>query len=100
MNVAASATGPDYEESVKPPWWPDIPERKDVFVGELARVGEWIVANISTDSFWPVTAQKVRWGGIDIWIMPIMKNVHPAVAVMIPPGKSRAHCEELIMRFL
>src|ERR1700732_4254244 len=56
--------------------------------------------NISTNSFWPVTSQKVRWRGIDIWIMPIMKGYYPAVAVMVPPGKSRAECEELVMRFL
>jgi len=78
----------------------EIPDHKSVIVGELAQNGEWIVANVSTNSFWPVTSQKVRWRGIDIWIMPIMKGYYPAVAVMVPPGKSRAECEELVMRFL
>ena len=72
----------------------EIPDHKSVIVGELAQNGEWIVANVSTSSFWPVTSQKVRWRGIDIWIMPIMKGYFPAVAVMVPPGKSRAECDE------
>src|SRR5580704_5356430 len=78
----------------------EIPDVNSVIVGELAQNGEWIVANVSTNSFWPVTSQKVRWRGIDIWIMPIMKGYYPAIAVMVPPGKSRAECEELVMRFL
>lgn len=78
----------------------EIPDHKSVIVGELAQNGAWIVANISTDSFWPITSQKVRWRSVDIWIMPIMKGFYPAVALMVPPGKSRAECEELLMRFL
>ena len=78
----------------------EIPDVNSVIVGELAQNGEWIVANVSTNSVWPVTSQKVRWRGVDIWILPIMKNCYPAVAVMVPPGKSLAECEELVMRFL
>lgn len=78
----------------------DIPEHTDVIKGELAQRGDWIVANIATTSFWPVTAQKVRWRGVDIWIMPIMNGFYPAVAMMVPAGKSRAECEELVMRFM
>jgi hypothetical protein len=54
--------------------------------GELAESGDWVVANISTNSFWPIASQKVRWRGVDIWIMPIMKGFYPAVAVKVPPG--------------
>src|SRR6202040_3986628 len=56
--------------------------------------------NISTNSFWPITSQKVRWRGVDIWIMAIMKGFYPAVAMKVPPGKGRAECEELVLRFL
>jgi Methylamine utilization protein MauJ len=58
------------------------------------------VDRISTNSYWPITSHEVRWRGVDIWIMPIMKGFYPAVALMAPPGKSRAECEELLMRFL
>jgi hypothetical protein len=30
-----------------------IPEPKDVFVGELAQNGDWIVASINTSMAWP-----------------------------------------------
>ena len=95
MNIAA----PVPEDSIAG-FLSEIPDHKDVIVGELAKNGEWIVANISTNSFWPVTSQKVRWRDCDIWIMPIMKGFYPAVAMMVQPGKSRAECEELVMRFL
>jgi hypothetical protein len=32
--------------------------------------------------------------------MPIMKGFYPAVAMKVPPGKSRTECEELVLRFL
>jgi hypothetical protein len=32
--------------------------------------------------------------------MPIMKAFYPAVAMKVPPEKSRAECEELVLRFL
>jgi hypothetical protein len=83
MNVPAKPPGADEEKS---PWHREIPTHKEVFVGELAQNGDWIVANISTNSFWPVASQKVRWRGVDIWILPIMKGFYPAVAMLVPPG--------------
>ncbi|BDV33922.1 methylamine utilization protein MauJ [Methylocystis iwaonis] len=80
--------------------FPKIPEAEDVIVGELAERGEWIVANITTNSFWPVTAQKAPYRGESIWILPIMKNYFPAVAMRVPPGKNREECERLLMHFL
>ena len=78
----------------------EIPDHNDIIKGELAQNGDWIVANISTNSFWPIVSQKVHWRGVDIWIMPIMKGYYPAVAIMVPPGKSRVECEVLVMRFI
>lgn len=77
-----------------------IPEAKDVLAGELAERGQWIVANVETASSWPVKAQKVTYRGRTIWIMPIMKDRYPAVAMKQPPGLSREACEKLILRFL
>jgi hypothetical protein len=98
VNIAAKTS--EQEDDIFSAFRREIPDHKSVIVGELAQNGEWIVANISTNSFWPITSQKVRWRGVDIWIMPIMKGFYPAVALMVPPGKSRAECEELLMRFL
>lgn len=94
MNIVAEPKGK------VPPFALEIPDHTDVIKGELAQHGEWIVANISTGSFWPVVSQKVHWRGVDIWIMPVMKGFYPAVAMMVPPGKSRAECEVLVMRFI
>ena len=97
MNIAAKTIEPDDQVSA---FRREIPDHKDIIKGELAQHGEWIVANISTDSFWPITSQKLRWRGVDIWILPIMKEFYPAVAMMVPKGRSRTECEELVMRFL
>jgi hypothetical protein len=79
----------------------EIPaDLKDIYHGELGQNGHWLVANISTASFWPINPQKVRWRGVDIWIMPVTKSTFPALAMMVPPGKGRSECEELMMRFL
>lgn len=78
----------------------DIPDSRDVIKGELAQHADWVVASIATTSPWPIAAQKVRWRGADIWIMPVMKGFFPAVAMMVPPGKARPECEELVMRFI
>ena len=51
-----------------------IPEAKDVICGELSVPGDWVVANIATNMFWPVKAQKVAFCGVDVWVMPLMKD--------------------------
>jgi hypothetical protein len=77
-----------------------IPEPKDVLRGELAVPGDWVVANIATHMSWPVNAQKVRYRGVDVWVMPLMKDRYPAIAINRRPGLSRGDCELLLMRFL
>jgi hypothetical protein len=62
-----------------------IPEVNDVIVGELAERGEWVVANVQTGTSWPVKSQKVLYRGETIWIMPVMTDRFPAVAMKVPP---------------
>jgi hypothetical protein len=100
MNIEAGRTEPGTIEEIKGPWHREIPDHKQVFVGELAEHGDWIVANIRTGSFWPIKAQKVMYCGEAFWILPVMKEFCPAVAMKVPAGKSRAVCEELHMRFV
>lgn len=100
MNIAAGGVEPQVEDKGKEPWHLTIPDHKDVIVGELAERGEWIVANIQTDSSWPVNAQKVMYRGEAFWILPVMKGFYPAVAMKIPKGKGRLECEKLVMRFV
>ena len=77
-----------------------IPDVKDVIQGELAARGEWIVANIATTMAWPVKSQKVRYCGLDLWIMPLMTDRYPAIAVNRPSNILRTECELAVMRFL
>lgn len=77
-----------------------IPTVNDVIVGELAERGEWVLANVQNGTTWPVNSQKVIFHGEAIWIMPLMTDRFPAVAMKVPPGKSRAECERLLLRFL
>ena len=79
---------------------PEIREIKDVIIGELAESGDWVVANIETKSCWPVNTQKASYLGETIWILPIMRNHFPAVAMKVAHGKTREECERLLMRFL
>ncbi len=78
----------------------EIRDLKDVLVGELAQRGDWIVANVETNSFWPVNAQKQIYRGETIWIFPITHKHFPAIAMKARPGLDRANCERLLMRFL
>jgi hypothetical protein len=78
----------------------EIPSVNDVIVGELAERGEWVLANVQTGATWPVNSQKVIYRGDEIWIMPVMTDRFPAVAMKVPPGRGRAECERLLLRFL
>ena len=87
MNVAAKPPEPAEEES---PWQLKIPSHNEVFVGELAERGEWLVANLQTAGIcWPVNAQKVMYRGHAFWIIPVMRDFYPAVATKVTPGKTR-----------
>lgn len=77
-----------------------IPDVNDVIQGELAVRGEWVTANVATSMTWPVKAQKVRYGDLDFWVMPVMKNYYPTIAVNKPANIDRHECERAIMRFL
>ena len=52
---------------------PEIPELKDVITGELAVIGKWVVASVNARMSWPVRAQKVRYRGVELWVLPVTK---------------------------
>lgn len=78
----------------------EIPELKDVIKGELAKNGDWVVANIDTQMSWPLRSQKVRYRGLELWVLPIMKDHYPGVALNRLGGISLEDAERLIMGFL
>lgn len=93
--AAASAKKPN-----KGPFSLEIPKLGDVLVGELAHSGYWVVANVETNSFWPVNPQKQIYRGESIWILPITHKHFPAIAMRVRSVLDRADCERLLMRFL
>jgi len=96
MNIAARQPGDPIAVFGR-----EIPaDLRDIIKGELAQNGQWLVANVSTESFWAINPEKVRWRGVDIWIMPVTKSTCPALAMMVPSGKGVAECQELLLRFL
>jgi hypothetical protein len=90
----------DGQQEVKPPWHRVLPERQDVYKGELAERGDWVVAYVQTDAPWPINVQKVTWRDQIFWVIPLMKDAYPAIATRASKGADRARCAELLMRFL
>ena len=93
------ADDPDIADR-KRPGFPEIKDIEAVLTGELATRGDWLVANVQTNSFWPVNPQKVSYRGEEIWILPIMNGFFPSVAMKVPTGKTRDECLGMLMRFL
>jgi hypothetical protein len=72
----------------------------EVIVGELRQNAEWLVAGVHTTGSWPVRTQKVIYRGATLWIMPLMREFEPSIAMRRLPEKSREQCESLMMRFV
>lgn len=72
----------------------------EVLVGELRQNADWLVAGVRTTGSWPVRTQKVLYRSETLWIIPLMRQYEPSIAMRRPPGKSREQCETLMMRFV
>jgi hypothetical protein len=80
--------------------FPKIPHIRDVLVGELAARARWIVANVESTGSWPIKAQKYRYRGEDVWIIPLTKECYGGVAIQERQDLNSAACQKLLMRFL
>ena len=77
----------------------EIPDSKDILKDDLLAIGNWTVANVtSSTGGWPVTLQGVSYNGVRVWVLPIMKDRAPALAVNRPAGFDRGDAERLLMR--
>ncbi|EPR14162.1 hypothetical protein M527_12795 [Sphingobium indicum IP26] len=77
----------------------EIAELKDIFVGELAEHGHWIVANLDTGISWPVEQQKYTYQDTDFFLLPITKESYPAVALK-KGDETDQEARSRILRFL
>jgi hypothetical protein len=49
---------------------------------------------------WPVKAEKFKYRGKEVWVLPVMRDMFPSIAIKGPQGLSREDCGRLLMRFL
>lgn len=80
--------------------FPKIPEIGDVLVGELAEAGNWVVANVQTNGYWPVASQKVPFRGANVWVLPITNRHFPAVAIKVGRREDNLAAVKILNRFL
>lgn len=77
-----------------------VPELKDVIKGDLAENGDWIVASVEPRMSWPVEPQKLVYGGVELWVLPVTKDHYPGVAVNLPRTMHFDDAQRTILRFL
>lgn len=78
----------------------EIPDINDVFKDALVEMGDWIVASVEPRMSWPTKAQKVRYRGTELWVLPVTKGHYPGIALNCRMSISREDAERTIMRFL
>ena len=79
---------------------PDPPNYSDIMVGELREPGNWMVANIQTEAFWPTNSQKITYKGEAVWILPLMNGYFPTIVMKVPQGKTLQDCQYFLARFV
>jgi hypothetical protein len=78
---------------------PEIPELKDVLTGDLKQHGRWLVASVNARMSWTLTVQKVLYREAELWVLPVMKEHYPGVALNRPVSMAREAAERLLMQF-
>lgn len=71
-----------------------------MYEGELIQRGQWVVGCIDGPIAWPTAKQTASFRGHKVHIIPVTKELYPAVALRCPPGLSRRDAERVLSRFL
>jgi len=89
---------------------PKISTLADLFVGELADVGNWVVANVRSGVAWPLRVQAVDFRGHRIFLVPRSASTvvadgstithYPFAAVNMPAGTEFKVGRRLLSHFL
>jgi hypothetical protein len=78
------------------PWRISTRAAKYILRGELVEPGDWHLAGvIPTTIPWPTTAQKVTFRGQGVWILPVMRDRQPCIAIIRPRDLNIADAERL-----
>lgn len=82
------------------PFDPDQLKIADILVGDLAELGNWLVANVETSIPWPTSTAKVSFRGHAIFLAPKTSTTYPFVAIKLPPSLTYKDGQKLISHFL
>lgn len=77
-----------------------ILSRAEVMKDDLLVPGRWIVGNISGSIAWTQKLQRLHFRGAELFVLPVMTDGCPAVAVRVENGMSDEDARRLIMAFL
>ena len=91
-----NAAKPERSARVIGPMSITLPSMKELFTGDLAVNGNWVVANLETGIPWPSKVVKVTFRGNALFLLPPTSTplpsgpsneTYPAIAVNLGPGK-------------
>jgi hypothetical protein len=87
-----------------------IPTLKELFVGELAEVGNWVIANVRSAVAWPLRVQALDFRGHRIFLVPRSTSTvvadgstvthYPFAAVKMPAGAEFKEGRRILSHFL
>ena len=86
------------------------PTVAELFVGDLAAIGNWVVANVRSSVAWPLTVETVDFRGHRIFLVPRATatvvadgstlTMYPFAAVNMPAGTAFSEGRHLLSQFL
>jgi len=86
------------------------PTVAEIFVGDLAVVGNWVVANVRSSVAWPLKVETVEFRGYRIFLVPRTTatvvadgstvTMYPFAAVKMPDGAPFKDGRHLLSQFL
>jgi len=89
------------------PFHVKIPTIKEIFVGDIARSGNWIVACVKSGVAWPVRVTNVKFRNRVLYLIPPTVNpgeraynTFPSIALALNPGERMEAGQVLISQFL
>src|SRR5437879_11195652 len=86
-----------------------LPTPAELFVGDLAGVGNWVIANVRSSVAWPLRVQVVDFRGRRVFLVPrtsvttpdgLSHTLYQFAAVNLPAGANFKEGRRLLSHFL
>jgi hypothetical protein len=78
----------------------EYPKITDIFVGDLAEVGQWVVANVRSSVAWPLSVAQVSFRDRDVFLVPRTETTYPFAAIKLQAGEHFRDGQRLLSHFL